>query len=687
MARLHFFPEGEDEPDPPDLHSLCVDFNHAVNHTHRNTDASAWAAERSLRLGGEDAVIGLLDIVPVLDRDLTTSMTSTVQALNEGRLVCDGLCCVAHSRDDDAYSLCYRDGKLEEVLKNVGVADADELEQLLSVGGEPTAKEDAVVSGKATVLASWLVAREFLAVVLTGGDGTFDARSRAAVLELFSWLGVPPKLVAQWEAEIGGALFDVFEASAVVDGEMMARKNWDRGKLVLAAAGGGVLLAMTGGYAAPAVAAGITAVGGAAASAGTAVGLAQTGLAIGSAIAGAGALLASLGTASAAVLFGATGAGLTGWKLSRRWGELHDFSFVPISTGTATKEYQVQFSELAAIHRVDAHLAAGGGVFLEDEVISDNRGNNFAMLRGSYLKRRECVEVPFKGCDAAEADSPNGVAVRYSFERRVDKVQRAVHVAIFVSGWMKEEADFTTPWAEAAQVFLPCSGHVALRWEQKQLSHLTYMFSKMLAQEVASSAASFWFKTSAASAAAAGSVAAMAVTWPIWIISSMATLDNAWLVCIHRAKIAGRCLAHVLADRQTVGQRPVTLVGHSMGARLLVYCLLELHRMGEFHVVDDVILLGAPVTTAAAQWRKVRRVASGRVVNGYLSNDWVLAFLYRYLEWGLSVAGLSAVTVPGIENYDLKSLGLSGHQDYPKHLVDIFAKLNVGMRGTPAWDT
>merc|ERR1740138_664595 len=112
-----------------------------------------------------------------------------------------------------------------------------------------------------------------------------------------------------------------------------------------------------------------------------------------------------------------------------------------------------------------------------------------------------------------------------------------------------------------------------------------------------------------------------------------------------------------------------------MGARLLFYCMLELHRMKEFHVVDDVILLGAPVSTRPGKWRKVRAAASGRVVNGYLRGDWALAFFYRYLEWGLSVAGLSEVQVPGVENVDLGGLGIQGQGDYPKHFCDILTKM------------
>merc|ERR1712048_1493789 len=112
-----------------------------------------------------------------------------------------------------------------------------------------------------------------------------------------------------------------------------------------------------------------------------------------------------------------------------------------------------------------------------------------------------------------------------------------------------------------------------------------------------------------------------------------------------------------------------------MGARLLVYCLKELYQMQEFHVVDDVILLGTPVNTNPVKWPMVRAVASGRVINGHLSSDWVLAFLYRYMEWGASVAGLAPVDVPGVENCDLGGLGIQGHHDYPNHITDIFTKM------------
>lgn len=44
------------------------------------------------------------------------------------------------------------------------------------------------------------------------------------------------------------------------------------------------------------------------------------------------------------------------------------------------------------------------------------------------------------------------------------------------------------------------------------------------------------------------------------------------------------------------GGRPVTLIGCSMGARLVFHCLLELARLGLRGCVENVILLGAPVS-------------------------------------------------------------------------------------------
>lgn len=54
-------------------------------------------------------------------------------------------------------------------------------------------------------------------------------------------------------------------------------------------------------------------------------------------------------------------------------------------------------------------------------------------------------------------------------------------------------------------------------------------------------------------------------------------IDHAWVVALDRAQKAGVLLAHTLMAGGH-GDRPVTLIGYSMGARLIFHCLLELCR-------------------------------------------------------------------------------------------------------------
>lgn len=527
--------------------------------------------------------------------------------------------------------------------------------------------------------AVWVVARQLLALTVGAGGGVYDARTRAVLCDLCTSMGVPSRLFARWESEIGGALFQVLEASQALQRQRRPHSKRNAWKIAGAAIGGGVLLALTGGLAAPALAAGLAGAGSAVVTAASAVGLAPGAVLLTSALAGGSTFLASLGAGGAAVIFGATGAGLTGWKMSTRWGTLQEFEFLQIAQDRAHLTMTVDVNDKSAIAHLDAALGCGSGRLLEDAVVPCVGGGEIALLQDSRCLGREATtaRVPGPAGDVKTCD-----IVRFHFDREVDKSQQALHLTIFVAGWLSRMEDYVQPWVDAAAQFFPSSGHLSLKWESAQLERVSRILSSMVTSRMAQEAASFWLHSSIAAAAASGavvtSVAAAAVLWPVWLISSMSNLDNAWLVAADRARQAGKCLAHVLADKHAVGQRPVSLVGHSMGARVIFYCLRELYDMGEFHAVNDVVLLGAPVTTDRTKWSKARAVVSGRLVNCYFWKDWILAFLYRYLEWGITVAGLSRVTVPGVENVDVSGLGFQSHADYPKYILDILALARMG---------
>ena len=141
-------------------------------------------------------------------------------------------------------------------------------------------------------------------------------------------------------------------------------------------------------------------------------------------------------------------------------------------------------------------------------------------------------------------------------------------------------------------------------------------------------------------------------------------IDNPWSNALDRAKAAGHVLADVLIAR-SLGVRPITLIGFSLGARLIFYCLVELAKKKALGIVQDVFLLGATVTAPARTWAECRSVVAGRFVNGFARNDWILGYLFRATTGGINtVAGLRPVdNVPALENVDLTDK-IAGHTSY-----------------------
>lgn len=149
------------------------------------------------------------------------------------------------------------------------------------------------------------------------------------------------------------------------------------------------------------------------------------------------------------------------------------------------------------------------------------------------------------------------------------------------------------------------------------------------------------------------------------VLSKLAYLiDNPWAVSQARAWSAGLVLADSLIDRN-LGTRPITLVGYSLGARVIFSCLLELARKGAYGVVQNVYIFGSPVVVKAEEFIKVRTVVAGRFVNGHNKNDWILGYLFRLTNGGIrTVAGLTEIKgIPGIENMDCTEW-VKGHMDY-----------------------
>ncbi|KAJ7146410.1 hypothetical protein C8R44DRAFT_690838 [Mycena epipterygia] len=155
-----------------------------------------------------------------------------------------------------------------------------------------------------------------------------------------------------------------------------------------------------------------------------------------------------------------------------------------------------------------------------------------------------------------------------------------------------------------------------------------------------------------------------ALQWPIILTKLGYLIDNPWNNALDRAKAAGSVLADVLMQRH-LGVRPITLIGFSLGARVIFYALVELAKRKAYGIVQDVFILGTTVSVPTRMWCETRSVVSGRYVNVFARNDWLLNYLFRATSGGVStVAGLRPVEdVPGLENVDVTDK-IAGHMSY-----------------------
>ncbi|KFQ36469.1 Transmembrane and coiled-coil domain-containing protein 4, partial [Merops nubicus] len=371
-----------------------------------------------------------------------------------------------------------------------------------------------------------VITQDLLSFSLRGGY--YDARARVLICHITWLLRIPLEQLEVLEESLLESLKEQTEKESET-AEESRRKKERRKKLKrylligLATVGGGTVIGLTGGLAAPLVAAGAATV-------------------IGSA--GAAALGSTAGIAVMASLFGAAGAGLTGYKMKKRVGAIEEFEFLPLTEG------------------------------------------------------------------------------------------KQLHITIAITGWLctGKYGSFTAPWSS----LLRSSEQYCLAWESRYLMELGNAldsllngFVNMMAQEA--------LKFTVLS----GIVTAL--TWPASLLAVASVIDNPWGVCLHRSAEVGKQLAHVLLSGQQ-GKRPVTLIGFSLGARVIYFCLQEMAQEKDAQgIIEDVILLGAPVEGEAKYWKAITKVVSGRIINGYCRADWLLGFVYRTSSAQIHVAGLQPI--------------------------------------------
>nr|KAJ0221977.1 hypothetical protein LSAT_V11C200078080 [Lactuca sativa] len=267
--------------------------------------------------------------------------------------------------------------------------------------------------------------------------------------------------------------------------------------------------------------------------------------------------------------------------------------------------------------------------------------------------------------------------------------QGRLAVEILVSGFVFEEQDFIRPWEDQ----LDNMERYALQWESKHLIAVSTAIQDWLS----SSLAMELMRQGAMLTVLSSLLAALA--WPATLLSLTSFIDSKWTIAVNRSDKAGKLLAEVLIKGLQgnrlglldykiyklgikdckfviINFRPVTLIGFSLGARAIFKCLQHLAETGHDGLVERVVLLGAPVSIQGENWGAVRKVVSGRLINAYSTNDWMLGVAFRASLLTQGLAGIQAVDIPGIENVDVTEL-IDGHSSYLWATQEILDRLEL----------
>lgn len=557
----------------------------------------------------------------------------------------------------------------------------------------------------------------------------YDARARVALGLVGVWLQVPQRKLATLEVLLGSDKAPTTARHRSGNDNNSSADKYRYLKVGLAALGGGALFAVTGGLAAPAIAAGVGSilgiVPGASAAAGAVAGFMSTQV-------GVAAVTTTMATAGAATT-GSKMAYRTAEVKDFGFLELKETMATAAITNnnssstspekvrgvgdrgyssTITRERSSSFTSSLDMHKSwsDSGIgrddstnagAAGGGA--DPGHLLGGNGSGSLSIQGrrhsgslSSLNSSNKEAGPSsssawkswfgksKNTDSADDKNGNTTSTSNKDDKDSNKIKekllpvpiRPSHPAegiklstvIGVSGWITNPEDFINPWT---CVTSPAADRFALVWCTSELQTLQSALGALLAKGAAGQAARLGMQHLLIGGA--GLVSALGPT----VILGAATgllIENAWTVAIDRSDKAGKLLAHVLMTGGN-GGRPVTLIAHSMGARLVFSALLELCRCEARGLVQDVVLLGAPVPPTAERWKMARRVVAGRFVNGYSRGDWLLNVMF-WQGIAKPAAGLAPVEVDGVENVSLSSV-VNGHFDYIGRLDEILELLQV----------
>ncbi|MGZ4586648.1 MAG: DUF726 domain-containing protein [Mycobacteriaceae bacterium] len=238
-----------------------------------------------------------------------------------------------------------------------------------------------------------------------------------------------------------------------------------------------------------------------------------------------------------------------------------------------------------------------------------------------------------------------------SFE--IERVRPGVGTpVVFATGFLSEGRSAWSEWQRLIDTQYPTAPVYQVHWGAKELKDLSAL--------LLSNGSKAAIRAVLAQAAKRGSKA-HGLPGIGWVLGVHGVATNPWTVARTRADMTGVALAALIA-RTTEG--PYVLMGHSLGARVMVSTAQALATQPGTPRVESMHLLGAAVGRKG-DWRGLAASSTGTIWNYWSSNDNVLRWLYTLAEVGEAAAGQVGfmTKLPRIKNRNVSRL-VKGHSDY-----------------------
>ena len=446
----------------------------------------------------------------------------------------------------------------------------------------------------------------------------YDARLRLLMIRIAHHLEIGQD---EFTEEIEEGLIDRLEAESVTVAEPPASdqpqqpQKWSKRKWLLATAGvltGAAACSLTAGLAAPYFLPALA----------SAVGL----------TAGAGAFLAGGGgVALMATVFGVAGAGMAGYRVSRRFAGLKDFKFVPLRDRERNRSFRVIIAVSGWLGNRERH----------------NDSPSSAWISAFY------EQLDLKLFDAEFYCLGFEEEVLRNFGSSLADFLKTTAVTVAASQFIS----YTVATSVSAALMLPLSVLQA-----GDLIDNPWTLGVDRARKAGKALAE------ALRCGAQGRRPVTLIGYSLGALVIFSCLEELARIVFQEAQGLPRNVISRAGSALDLTQ--VTAQSDDSMAQ----------QASLFGIIENVVLMGLPVHVPTASiWCQLKLLVSGRFIHCYSKSDWVLGFLHRSstVKFNTQVAGLGPIAdVSSIESVDVSDL-ITSHQHYESNLSKILERIKM----------